>query len=280
MKKLWLLVIPCLALMSVNAFIPIFALIHQSMYRMIPGLRHFFVGWDNFKYALNYPSFLMSIGRTLLFSAEALAIEIPLGLGLAYAVRGKGKFTAVFTVLIAIPLLIPWMQIGVMAKIFTRAGVGLIPNVASFFGISYSLADPIWAFQTLVFMDVWHWVGLVFIIILAGLEAMPQEPIQAAKIDGASRWDIFRYIELPSLRWPLLIAILLRFMDLFKIYAEPWMLTQGGPQDATRFLSIEIVRTVMGKGLYGRAAAMSLIVLYIVLVISFILYVFFQEMGE
>ena len=121
-------------------------------------------------------------------------------------------------------------------------------------------------------MDVWHWTSLVVLLAYAGLSAIPDAYYQAAKIDGASRWAVFRYIQLPKMKRVLTIAILLRFMDCFMIYTEPFVLTGGGPGNATTFLSIDLVKIALGQFDLGPAAAMSIIYFLIILLVSWIFY--------
>ena len=127
---------------------------------------------------------------------------------------------------------------------------------------------PLDAWITVCVMDVWHWTPLVALLAYAGLRAIPDAYYQAAQIDGASRWAVFRYIELPKMRGVLLIAVLLRFMDSFMIYTEPFVLTGGGPGNATTFLSIYLVKIAVGQFDLGPAAAFSIIYFLIILLLS------------
>ena len=128
------------------------------------------------------------------------------------------------------------------------------------------------AWVTVLVMDVWHWTPLVVLLAYAGLRAIPGAYYQAAAVDGASRWAAFRHIELPKLRGVLLIAVLLRFMDSFMIYTEPFVVTGGGPGNATTFLSIDLVKMAIGQFDLGPAAAFSLIYFLVILLISWVFY--------
>ena len=135
------------------------------------------------------------------------------------------------------------------------------------------------AWATLIVMDVWHWTSLVVLLCYAGLVSIPDAYYQAAKIDGASRWAVFRYIQLPKMGRVLLIAVLLRFMDSFMIYTEPFVVTGGGPGNSTTFLSIDLVKTAVGQFDLGPAAAMSLIYFLIVLLLSWVFYTVMTNAG-
>ncbi|MDZ7748906.1 MAG: sugar ABC transporter permease [Halofilum sp. (in: g-proteobacteria)] len=159
----------------------------------------------------------------------------------------------------ALPLLIPWNVVGTIWQIFGRAGhrparAGRCNSLG--FDYNYT-SDPVDAWVTLIVMDVWHWTSLVVLLCYAGLQAIPDAYYQAARVDGASRWAVFRYIELPKMRGVLTIAILLRFMDSFKIYTEPFVLTGGGPGNATTLLSIDLVKMALGQFNLGRGGRHS-----------------------
>jgi glycerol transport system permease protein len=140
-------------------------------------------------------------------------------------------------------------------------------------GIDYNMTQsPLAAWVTLIIMDVWHWTSLVVLLAYAGLVSIPDAYYQAAEIDGASKWSVFRYIQLPKMKQVLMIAILLRFMDSFMIYTEPFVLTGGGPGNSTTLLSIDLVKVALGQFDLGPAAAMSLIYFAITLLVSWVFY--------
>ena len=140
-------------------------------------------------------------------------------------------------------------------------------------GIDYNMTQsPLAAWVTLIVMDVWHWTSLVVLLSYAGLVSIPDAYYQAAEIDGASKWSVFRYIQLPKMKQVLMIAILLRFMDSFMIYTEPFVLTGGGPGNSTTLLSIDLVKVALGQFDLGPAAAMSLIYFAITLLVSWVFY--------
>jgi glycerol transport system permease protein len=192
--------------------------------------------------------------------------------------RGWGVSACLVT--IAIPLLIPWNTIGTIWIIFTRPDIGLFGAAVNKFIEFDHTARPLDAWITLMLMEVWHWTPLVALLAYAGLRAIPEAFYQAARIDGASAWSIFWYIQLPKMRGVLTIAVLLRFMDSFLIYAEPFVLTGGGPGNSTTFLSIYLVKIALGQFDLGPGAAFSLIYFVIVLLFSFIFYQALQRVGK
>ena len=154
-----------------------------------------------------------------------------------------------------------------------RVDIGLLGHTLAALGVDYNYTqDPLDAWVTLIVMDVWHWTSLVALLAYAGLKSIPDAYYQAARIDQASRWAVFRYIELPKMTGVLMIAILLRFMDSFMIYTEPFVVTGGGPGNATTFLSIDLVKMALGQFDLGPAAAFSLMYFLVILLISYVFY--------
>jgi len=267
----WLLFLPTLLVVLFNAFIPICNVISYSLHFLFPSVPAEYLGLEQYRRLLSDPDFLSALYRGLLFSAECLIIEIPLGLGIALVLPKKGIVGGISMVVIAIPLVIPFMTVGLMWRLLTMQVVGPMPVLLSKVGIGFDMSKPIFAFQTIVLMDVWHWTPLVILLMSAGLTALPEEYYEAAKIDGARSLRIFRYVTLPGLKSPLLVLLLLRFIDTFKIYDEVWVLTAGGPGNATTFLSIFTVRLGIGAFNLGYGSAVSLTFLFVVLTVCFVL---------
>ena len=217
--------------------------------------------------------FHAALGRQLIFSGIILVIEVPLGVAIALTMPRRGPWVSVCLVLMALPLLIPWNVVGAMWNIFALPDIGMLGRLLNDLGFNYNFTQqPLSAWATLIAMDVWHWTSLVVLLAYAGLGAIPDAYYQAAKIDGASPWAVFRYIQLPKMRRVLTIAVLLRFMDSFNIHTEPFVLTGGGPGNATTLLSIDLVKIALGQFDLGPAAAMSIIYFLIILLLSWIFY--------
>ena len=273
----WLFLIPALAILSISAFIPLMTVINYSLHYIFAGSSPTFVGFANYIEVLRDPAFLNALVRQLIFSLGILAVEVPLGICIALSMPRRGPAVAVCLVLLGIPLLIPFNVVGIIARVLTQSAVGLIPAAFELLNYDFNVSlDPVDAFMTIFLLDVWHWTPLVALLCYAGLQAIPEAFYQAARIDGASAWKTFRYVTLPKLRSVLIIGVLLRFMDSFKIYAEPLLLTGGGPGDATTFLSLHVARKAESYQL-GYAGASSFIYLFIVIVFS---YIFFQLMTH
>jgi len=272
-NRAWLLVLPVLGVVAFSAVIPLMTVVNYSVQDILGPEQHVFVGTEWFRKVLRDSELHGALRRQLGFSLAVLAIEIPLGIGLALALPMRGRAASVSIVVLALPLLIPWNVVGTIWQIFGRGDIGLLGVAINGLGLDYNYtADALDAWLTVLAMDVWHWTPLVALLCYSGLRAIPEPFYQAARIDGASAWAIFRYIELPKLRGVLTIAVLLRFMDSFMIYTEPFVLTGGGPGNATTFLSQSLTRLAVGQFDLGPAAAFSLIYFLVILLFSYVFY--------
>ena len=271
--KAWYFVIPVVLLVAFNAVIPLMTVVNYSVQETFGDNVFFWEGVKWFQQVLHSERFHASLLRQLAFTGMILLIEVPLGIAVALSMPRKGPWVSVCLVLMALPLLIPWNVVGAMWNIFALPDIGLLGRMINGIGIDYNFTQqPVSAWMTTVAMDVWHWTSLVVLLTYAGLCSIPDAYYQAAKIDGASAWAVFRYIQLPKLKHVLTIAILLRFMDSFMIYTEPFVLTGGGPGNTTTFLSIDLVKIALGQFDLGPAAAMSLIYFLIVLLVCWVFY--------
>ena len=216
--------------------------------------------------------FLTAMAHTFVYAAAALVLEFSIGLGLALLLntqmRGRGFFRATLLV----PMMLPTVVVGVVWRLMLNANFGAINGTLKEFGLNTEsltwTASPRLAFLSVIVVDVWQWTPFVFLVLLAGLQAIPQEPYEAALIDGSSRWQTFRHVTLPLLKPAILIALLLRTMDLLRVFDQIFILTEGGPGFATETISLYIYRTAFRFFDFGYAAAMSFVLLALTNVIS------------
>ncbi|HEA53087.1 hypothetical protein LCGC14_0650730 [marine sediment metagenome] len=272
-NRAWWLVLPVFLLVAFSALIPLMTVVNYSVQDIFGPGQAFFVGTEWFKSILADQRLQDSLIRQFVFSGFVLLIQIPLGIGVALMMPKSGIKGSLCLILIAIPLLIPWNVVGTIWQIFARGDIGLFGWGINQLGIDYNYTgDTLDAWLTVLLMDVWHWTPLVALLCYSGLRAIPEAFYQAAEIDRASKWAVFRYIQLPRLKSVLIIAVLLRFMDSFMIYIEPFVLTGGGPGSSTTFLSQTLTTMAIGQFDLGRAAAFSLIYFLIVLLISWLFF--------
>jgi glycerol transport system permease protein len=272
-QKAWFFILPVIVLVAFNALIPLMTVVNYSVQETFGNNIFQWQGVRWFEDVLHSERFQAALGRQLLFTGIILVIEVPMGVAIALTMPRQGPWVPVCLVLMALPLLIPWNVVGAMWNIFALPDIGLLGWSINAMGIDYNMTQqPLAAWFTMVLMDVWHWTSLVVLLAYAGLISIPDAYYQAAKIDGAKPWAVFRHIQLPKMKQVLTIAILLRFMDSFMIYTEPFVLTGGGPGNATTLLSIDLVKIALGQFDLGMAGAMSLIYFLITLLVSWVFY--------
>jgi glycerol transport system permease protein len=260
-----------------SAVLPLMTVVNYSVQDILSPTQKVFVGLEWFREVMQDPDLHGALVRQLVFSACVLLLQVPLGIAVALAMPAQGWRASLTLVLLALPLLVPWNVVGTVWQIFAREDIGLMGQLLARAGFDYNYAsDANDAWGTVLLMDVWHWTPLVALLCYAGLRAIPEAYYQAARIDGASKLAVFRHIQLPKLRGVLLIAVLLRLMDSFMIYTEPFVLTGGGPGNSTTFLSQYLTQKAVGQFDLGPAAAFSLVYFLIILVMCFVLFNFLK----
>ena len=279
-QRAWWLILPVFVCVAFSAVLPLMTVVNYSVQDIFGPDRRVFVGTEWFAAVLRDEELHGALLRQLGFSLAVLAVEIPLGIGLALAMPAQGWRASAVLVIVALSLLIPWNVVGTIWQIFGRTDIGLLGAALDKLGVDYSYTgNATHAWLTVLAMDVWHWTPLVALLAYAGLRSIPDAYYQAARIDGASKLAVLRYIQLPKMRGVLMIAVLLRFMDSFMIYTEPFVLTGGGPGNTTTFLSIDLVKAALGEFNLGSAAAMSIIYFLMTLLVCWLCYTYTMK-GE
>ena len=280
-QKAWWLILPVVLCVAFSAVLPLMTVVNYSVQDIISPERRVFVGTEWFAAVLRDADLHAALLRQIIYSVCVLLVEVPLGIALALSMPAKGWRSSAVLVIVAMSLLIPWNVVGTIWQIFGRTDIGLLGTTLVKLGVDYNYAGHAGdAWATVLLMDVWHWTPLVALLCFAGLRAIPDAYYQAARIDGASKLAVFRFIQLPKLRDVLMIAVLLRFMDSFMIYTEPFVLTGGGPGNATTFLSQYLTQKAVGQFDLGPAAAFSLIYFLLILLLCFVLYQWMQRVGH
>lgn len=280
-NRAWWLILPMLLLVAFSAVIPLMTVVNYSVQDVFNANTRFFTGTEWFKAMLNDPALQAAVLRQFAFSITVLAIEVPLGIGIALIMPKKGWQASAMLILVTMPLLIPWNVVGSIWQIFTRGDIGLMGWSIRQLGYGYNItASPVDAWATIILMDVWHWTPLIALLCYSGLRSIPDAYYQAARIDRASKWAVFRYIQLPKLTNVLVIGVLLRFMHSFMIYAEPFVLTGGGPGSSTTFLSQSLTTMAIGQQDLGPSAAFSLIYFLIILLVTWVFYTAIMNMQK
>ncbi len=279
----WLFLAPAMLLLLAFTVFPLFYIVRLSLYRMTPG-GETFAGAANFLRLFRDSFFYESVWHTLLFAGGALLLELGLGLALALLLDSQIRARGLWRSLFLLPMILPPVVVGVIWRLIYNPNFGVLNGALQLLGVDTTrltwLADPSVALLSIILVDVWEWTPFVFLILLAGLQAIPEEPYEAARMDGSSGWQTFRHITLPLLRPAILVAVLLRTMDLLRIFDQVFILTQGGPGGATETISLYIYKTAFRFFDFGYAAAMSLALLLVTVVLSQIYIRLLRRRGE
>jgi multiple sugar transport system permease protein len=238
---------------------------------------------QNFTRLLTDDFFLSALLHTLVYALIALTFEFLLGLALAVLLNREMRGRSFFRAALLVPMMLPPVVVGVVWRLLLNPNFGAINGTLQGFGANTEsltwTASPTLAFASVIMVDIWQWTPFIFLILLAGLQAIPEEPYEAALIDGSSPWQTFRHVTLPLLKPAILIALLLRTMDLLRVFDQIFILTEGGPGSATETISLYIYRTAFRFGDFGYAAAMSFVLLLLTNVIS-LLYIRLLQKQE
>ena len=243
------------------------------------------IGWGfgNFARLATDKFFLTAMAHTFVYAVAALTCEFLLGLGLALLLNKEIRGRGLFRLSLLVPMMLPSVVVGVVWRLMLNPNFGAVNGTLKQFGVNTEnltwTASPRLAMLSVIAVDVWQWTPFVFLVLLAGLQAIPQEPYEAALIDGSSRWQTFWHVTLPLLKPSILIVLLLRTMDLLRVFDQIFILTEGGPGFATETISLYIYRTAFRFFDFGYAAAMSFVLLALTNVISAI-YIRFLQTKE
>jgi len=265
--RAWLYIAPAAVLLLLVGGIPLAINAYHSFFDIFSLENKFWVGGEWYVSILTSERFYDSLMRSLLFSTVVICVQFPLGLLIALSLPRGGWVRSLGLILLAVPLVVPWNMIPAIWLSLINPETGAIGQLITAFDIPFDYKfNPVHTWILLVVMDTWHWVGLVAILACSGLAGIAPAYYQAAAIDRASRWQVFRFIELPKLTGALTMALLLRFMDSFMIYTEAFGINAGGPSGATTFLSLDLGEEIKAFN-YGPAAARSVIYFAITLLI-------------
>jgi multiple sugar transport system permease protein len=229
-----------------------------------------FIGFQNYANLFSNPDFINSILTTFKFVFFAISFEFILGMGVALLLNHDLKAKNIFRALILLPMMCTNVVIGLTWRLLLNYQYGLVNYYLGRLGILPVewLSSPNVAMVSVVIVDVWNTTSFVALMLLAGLQSLPDEPYEAAKIDGASSLQTFYYLTLPLLRPIILVVLLWRFIDTFRIFDVIYLLTAGGPARVTETVSIYVYRYGFQSFNLGVAAAASFIMLAIMLVIA------------
>lgn len=271
----WIFVLPALLVVSVLFIYPFLSSIFYSFTNknlIMPN--YSFVGLANYKAVLADPKFWMSFGNSLIWTALSLIGQVLVGFVLALALNRVERFKWLYKILLIVPWAFPTIVIAFSWQWILNGVYGYLPNILvklGFMEIAPNfLADRTWAFVCLVFINIWFGAPLIMVNILSALQTVPADQYEAAKIDGANMWQVFRYITLPHIKVVVGLLVVLRTVWVFNNFDIIYLITGGGPADATMTLPIFAYDMGWGNKLLGRSSAVTVLLFIFLLSVCFI----------
>lgn len=269
----WLLLLPATLIFLVLTVFPLFYNVYISFFdfAFIQGIFEF-IGVENYKFLFEDELFIGAIRNTLRFLVLATTVEVLLGVAIAILLNAELFGKRVLLPMVNLPMMFPTMVVTAIWAIIYDYEYGLFNNVLRHFGLQPLrwLSDPRFAMESIVLVDVWQWTPFVVLIVLAGLQSIPDYIYEAAQLDGASDTQQFRYITLPVIAFHLQLVILLRVIDGFRLFDKVYALTSGGPGHTTETITLYIYKEGFRYFNLGYAAAASMVMLLLILAVSFV----------
>ncbi len=268
----YIMLAPAVLILAGLTLFPAFFMFKLSFQKFNPSvdIPNEWIGFSNFARLLTDEKFHNALGNTLFFTGAAVGIEFVLGLSFALLVdKYICRLNFIKTVLM-LPMMLPPVAVAITWKLIYQPQFGVLND----FLFRLGLPTGVWAsgadtaMWSIIFVDIWEWTPFIFLMMLAGIASLPEEPYEAADLDGASAWQKFRDLTWPFLRPVVTIALLLRLMDALRLFDQVFILTRGGPASVTETLSLYIFRVALRFQDIGYAAAMSLFVLFSTIVVS------------
>lgn len=266
----WVLITPALATLFALMIYPVFRAFYMSAFRHTPGQVNF-VGFGNYLHLLSNNTFRNSLWITAQFTLTSVIVSMVVGFGVALLLNKELKFRGLIQTLILIPVIVSPTVIALLFQLLYQPNGIADILIKPFLGSTVPwLSDPNVALWSIVITDIWQWTPLVVLIMLAGLQAVPDDVTEAAMMDGASRWQRFVDITLPYMRQLIVLTLIIRMIGSMREFAKVFVLTRGGPGGATNVISVEMYHEAFRFGNFGVAAAMAVILLIVVISTSFV----------
>lgn len=265
----YLAIIPAVLLLLLMTGYPLIQLVRMSFSTVTLAEGQFlweFSGLENWRSFLDDEIFLIAMRNTVLFVIVTVTAEMVIGFFLALLASQVTRLAGLYRTILIIPILVPPIAIGTVWRLMYNYDFGVFNQALIWLGFSPQvwLADPFLAMASVIIVDIWHWVPFVFLIMLAGIESLPRELMEAARVDGATNWQMLHYIVIPLLRPTILVTLMFRTIFAFKVFDEIFLLTSGGPGTATEVVSLYIQRVFFGQFRMGYGAFLSLLTIALI----------------
>ncbi len=252
-------VMPAIVLLCLVTVYPVLSVLYLSLYRRLPIFDiSEYIGIDNYRFLFMDDRFWNALRNTTYFTAVSVTFELLLGLAIALLLNRSFRFKGLVTAMVLIPWAIPTVVSAKMWEWIYNTDFGLLNHLLRM-KINW-LGNPLWALNAAVFMDIWKTTPFVVILLLAGLKVIPRELYQAARIDGAGLWPIFTKITLPLLMPVIVVVLVFRTLDAFRVFDAVYVLTGGGPANTTETLSIYAYKVLFQTLQFGYGSALSSVV--------------------
>ena len=280
----YLFISPAVIILSIVILAPIAIAIITSFYdyTLINRSLDTFIGLKNYFESISNEKFIHASIVTISFVFFVVLLEFLIGFLIAILLNQVEKFRNIYYFILLIPLLINPVVVGLIWRMFLHPQLGILNYLIGFIGVEPInwLGDPKNAFLTIIFVDIWHQVSFMIILLLAGLASIPEEPYEAARVDGANAFEQFKDITLPYMRPVIIITLLIRLIFALKTYDLIYIMTKGGPGDATDLISYYIYRSAFIGLDLGQAASMSVFLLIVVCIIVYPLFKYMSRADE
>ena len=269
----YLFILPAAAIMLAGLVYPVVQAIYLAFYDWRLGTDFAgapYVGWDHFARLVSDEAVRESVWVTVRFGFWTITIEMVLGIALALLLEKPIRGASVFRTIFILPLMVSPVVVGLIWRYLFDARIGWINYYLAQVGIEPQvwLGDADLAFFAIVFTDIWQWTPFIFIIVIAGLQALPSEVVEAARIDGANWWQTIFLVKLPMIRSILVIALLMRLIDVFRALEVMYIMTGGGPGRSTELLSLHIYKRAFETQQLGYASAIAVLLIVMVFALS------------
>ncbi|ABN43539.1 Inner membrane ABC transporter permease protein YcjO [Streptococcus sanguinis] len=271
----WIFVLPAVIIVGLLFVYPFFSSIFYSFTNknlIMPNYR--FVGLDNYKAVLSDPNFFSAFFNSIKWTVLSLAGQVIIGFVLALALHRVRRFKKLYRTLLIVPWAFPTIVIAFSWQWILNGVYGYLPNIIVKLGLMEHapafLTDSTWAFICLVFINIWFGAPMIMVNVLSALQTVPQEQFEAAKIDGATSWQVFRHITFPHIKVVVGLLVVLRTVWIFNNFDIIYLITGGGPSNATMTLPIFAYNLGWGTKLLGRASAVTVLLFIFLLTVCFI----------
>jgi len=291
----YLFLLPAVAILALGLLVPLYNAVMLSFYDWNfgqPWSSARFLGLANFERLFTDPTVWNSLRTTFVFGFWVVTLEMLIGVGLALLLEKAVRGATIFRTIFVMPLMIAPVVVGLIWRYLLDARNGIVNYYLTQIGEAFPflqglgfeaqawLGDPTLAMVSIIVSDVWQWTPFVFMIVLAGLQGLPGDVMEAAYIDGANWWRMTWHVKLPMMRNILLIALLMRVIDVFRALEVIFVMTGGGPGASTRVLSLTLFQTAFTSRDLGYASTIALLLSVILILFSLVLLLFSNPMKD